>query len=102
MQCQRCPINNTPVHLSALETASRLVQAEGPLRLWRGVSTIFGACIPAHAAYFTLFETCKKAFNADGPDHAPLGAGAAGVCATIAHDLIMTPMDVRWPRVVMD
>jgi solute carrier family 25 iron transporter 28/37 len=55
---------------------------------------MFGASIPAHAAYFSIFEACKRSFGADGPDHTPLAAGAAGVVATIAHDGIMTPWDV--------
>lgn len=55
---------------------------------------MFGASIPAHAAYFSLFEFLKYTFDADGPEHTPLASGAAGVGATVAHDLIMTPMDV--------
>jgi len=33
-----------------------LVRAEGLFRLWRGVPTMFVGCVPAHAAYFSIFE----------------------------------------------
>ena len=48
-----------------------------------------------HAAYFSVFENMKHILQANGPGHTPLAAGLAGVAATISHDLIMTPMDVR-------
>lgn len=94
MQCQRCPSNGNPIQLSAIATARRLVAEEGPLRLFRGVSTMLGASLPAHAVYFSVFEAAKKAFGADSPDHTPLQSGASGVVATVCHDMIMTPMDV--------
>lgn len=101
----------------------------GVLRMWRGVQTMLSGCVPAHAAYFTIYEGCKAAFsqplprvlgeegtaaggadsaargNAErgdtgtvlgaGPDStcSPLAAGAAVALATMAHDVIMTPMD---------
>jgi hypothetical protein len=47
---------------SSLASVSRLIQQEGLFRLWRGVSTMFIACIPAHAAYFSVLETCKAKY----------------------------------------
>ncbi|DAZ94190.1 TPA: hypothetical protein N0F65_000417 [Lagenidium giganteum] len=94
MQCQRCPVNGKPLKLSAIETGRKLVAEEGPLRLFRGVSTMLGASLPAHAVYFSVFEAAKKLFGADTADHTPIASGAAGVCATVCHDMIMTPMDV--------
>jgi len=96
--------------------------------MWRGVQTMLSGCVPAHAAYFTIYEGCKAAFSqplprvpadagsaADGADSvgrgdaepggagvtgaapdgacSPLAAGAAVALATMAHDVIMTPMD---------
>lgn len=73
----------------------RLVHREGLLRLWRGVSTILPATIPAHAIYFSVFEQSKVAFGAnDHSEHTPLAAAACGALATLGHDMIMTPMDV--------
>lgn len=130
MQCQRCPVNGKPLKLSAIQTGRKLIAEEGPLRLFRGVSTMLSASLPAHAVYFSVFEAMKKSFGADSAEHTPIAsgtlpvllllcvvdhcsnkthtscsfvamngvataAGAAGVVATVCHDTIMTPMDVR-------
>ncbi|KAG6620082.1 mitoferrin-like protein [Phytophthora cinnamomi] len=94
MQCQRCPVNGNPLQLTATQTARQLVAEEGPLRLFRGVSTMLGASLPAHAVYFSVFEAAKKALGADTQTLTPMASGTAGVIATVCHDLIMTPMDV--------
>jgi solute carrier family 25 (mitochondrial iron transporter), member 28/37 len=60
-----------------------------------GVSTMLSASLPAHAVYFSVFESAKKSFGADSPEHTPIASGASGVVATVCHDMIMTPMDVR-------
>ena len=31
--------------------------------MWRGVQTMFTGCIPAHSAYFTIYESCKPVFG---------------------------------------
>uniref|UniRef100_K3X9N6 Mitoferrin n=1 Tax=Globisporangium ultimum (strain ATCC 200006 / CBS 805.95 / DAOM BR144) TaxID=431595 RepID=K3X9N6_GLOUD len=94
MQCQRCPVNGKPLKLSATHTARKLIAEEGPLRLFRGVSTMLSASLPAHAVYFSVFESMKKTLGADSAEHTPIASGAAGVVATVCHDMIMTPMDV--------
>ncbi len=82
------------VGMTPMEAASRLVQREGFFRLWRGVSTMLSACVPAHAAYFSALESCKERFGVNGREHNVAGAAAAGAVATLFHDSIMTPMDV--------
>lgn len=52
------------------------------------------ACVPSHAAYFSVYEVAKRKLGVDRPGHHPFAAGLAGACATIMHDGIMTPMDV--------
>lgn len=71
-----------------------LLRTQGITRLWRGVSTALMGCIPAHAGYFSIYEWGKISFGADGPNHAPLAAAATGALATVAHDAVMSPMDV--------
>ncbi|KAF1779485.1 Mitochondrial carrier domain [Phytophthora cactorum] len=94
MQCQHCPVNGKPIKLTATQTARKLVAEEGTFRLFRGVSTMLGASLPAHAVYFSVFEAAKKALGADTNTITPMASGSAGVIATVCHDLIMTPMDV--------
>ena len=64
------------------------------MRLWRGVSTMLTGSLPAHAAYFSIYEAGKTQFGADGPDHTPMASALAGAVATTAHDSVMTPLDV--------
>ncbi|CAM9142127.1 unnamed protein product [Chrysoparadoxa australica] len=71
-----------------------MVVGEGPLRLWRGVGTMFIGCVPAHALYFSSLEQCKAQLGVNQPGHHPFGAAVAGGVATVFHDAIMTPMDV--------
>lgn len=101
--CAIFPVDTIKTHLQASTnqrktplniTKQLLNDPKGAFRLWRGVSTMLGACIPAHAAYFSIFEYCKMNFGANGETHTPIAAGLSGALATIAHDMIMTPMDV--------
>jgi solute carrier family 25 (mitochondrial iron transporter), member 28/37 len=96
MQCDSCD-NRTRASSHPFKTikcAKRIVKTSGVLRLWRGVSAMFAGCIPAHAAYFSLFESMKVALGADREGHYPLHAAVCGASATLVHDLMMTPFDV--------
>jgi solute carrier family 25 (mitochondrial iron transporter), member 28/37 len=72
----------------------KLVKQQGMIRLWRGASAMFVACIPSHAAYFSIYEWAKHSLGANAEGHHPVRAAAAGVIATTLHDAILTPMDV--------
>jgi len=143
------PVDTMKTHMQ-VNSATRaslleMIQAQGVPRMWRGVQTMFTGCIPAHAAYFSIFEALKPQLthaamglyspaslyspagssgvisgrvdsqsgflsvgphdplpeagrNTDAEMAAALGAGAAVTLATVAHDLIMTPMDVMKQR----
>ena len=81
--------------LRVMSDLRKAIRADGPLRLWRGVSTMFGGCVPAHALYFSIFESIKKNFtDARSEVKRAMGMAIAGAFATGAHDLVMTPMDV--------
>jgi len=54
---------------------------------------MFAGCVPAHAAYFSIFEAMKRATAADRDGHQPLAAAACGATAALAHDICMTPFD---------
>ena len=104
------------VHRAPTSTIFELITSCGVPRLWRGVQTMFAGCIPAHAAYFTIYEASKpvivdalKASSAaaaldriadtlPGSTSEAVGAGAAVSMATVAHDIVMTPMDVMKQR----
>ncbi|CAE7942234.1 mcfF, partial [Symbiodinium sp. KB8] len=71
-----------------------LLKQHGFARLWRGAPAMLTACIPSHTAYFTVYEVAKDAFGVNSPGHHVVGAAAAGACATVMHDAIITPMDL--------
>ena len=90
IQCERCG------SMSPLQTwncATRIVHREGIFRLWRGVTATFAGCLPAHAAYFSIFESTKIMYGADKEGHNPIQAAACGASAALGHDLCMTPFD---------
>mmetsp|Transcript_19096 Transcript_19096/g.67449 ORF Transcript_19096/g.67449 Transcript_19096/m.67449 type:complete len:316 (-) Transcript_19096:139-1086(-) len=77
-----------------LHSVKVLVKQGGLLRLWRGAPGVAAACIPSHAAYFTVYEHAKEAFGANASGHHPIAAGAAGALSTTLHDAFLTPMDM--------
>ena len=90
IQCERC---GSASPLKTLQCAKRLVNNEGVMRLWRGVSATFSGCIPAHAAYFSIYESSKRMLGVDQSGHFPIQAAICGASAAFAHDLCMTPFD---------
>lgn len=97
------PVDTIKTHLQANPSTGRkaakqrikeLIKERGFRGLWRGCSTMFVGCVPAHAAYFSVYERVKTLTGADQPGHHPLGAALAGSTASVAHDSILTPMDV--------
>lgn len=71
-----------------------IVRTEGPVGLYRGLAAMGLGAGPAHAVYFSVYETCKRKFGGAQPGHHPLVHAAAGVVATTASDAVFTPMDV--------
>lgn len=70
-----------------------LWQEGGIRRFWKGSSVIATGCVPAHAAYFSVYEFFKKHTGID--DHGTQIAAAmmTGACSTFFHDLVITPYD---------
>ncbi|XP_058096128.1 uncharacterized protein LOC131241338 [Magnolia sinica] len=71
-----------------------IMRSEGPLGLYRGIGAMGLGAGPAHAVYFSVYETCKEKLGGNRPGHHPLVHAASGVIATTASDAVLTPMDV--------
>jgi solute carrier family 25 (mitochondrial iron transporter), member 28/37 len=72
---------------------------QGYGRLWRGVQTILIGCIPAHALYFSAYETVKSATRDSKTGQVTAwGSSLAGAAAVLSHDIIMTPLDTMKQR----
>eukprot|EP00250_Pteridium_aquilinum_P015092 c22372_g1_i1 orf=273-1283(-) len=81
-------------HSSLVKTFTSILKREGPLGLYRGIGAMGLGAGPAHAVYFSVYETCKERLGGNHRGHHPLAHGAAGVIATVASDAVLTPMDV--------
>lgn len=62
--------------------------------MYSGGFSIAGGCVPAHAAYFSMYEFLQKKFNVVDEEHHPIEFGVIGALATFAHEFILTPFDV--------
>jgi len=71
-----------------------IVKKEGPLGLYRGIGAMGLGAGPAHAVYFSVYETVKQKLGGNRVGHHPLLHATAGACATVASDAVFTPMDV--------
>ena len=59
---------------------------------WRGSGVVAVGAAPAHALHFSSYELVKKKFS--GSRHEAVGTNfIAPMFATVAHDLIMSPVD---------
>ena len=83
--------NNNSAGRNALKNA---ISSQGLSRMYRGIFAVFAGVIPAHSAFFSVYEITKEKFGANLEGHHPFAAAASGACATMAHDLFMTPLDV--------
>lgn len=100
MQCLKPHANAV---YSSLSDAFRKIRIEeGAFRTVRGINVVMLGAGPAHALYFTTYETTKKMLGNTGTGgHFPLQNAAAGVVATVFHDGIMNPAEVVKQRMQM-
>ncbi|KAH7519069.1 hypothetical protein ACOSP7_029198 [Xanthoceras sorbifolium] len=70
-----------------------ILKLEGPAGLYRGIGAMGLGAGPAHAVYFSVYELCKKFFSRGDPNNSVAHA-VSGVCATVASDAVITPMDM--------
>ncbi|KAF7845277.1 mitoferrin-like [Senna tora] len=84
-----------PVHPTGVRRAlGSILKLEGPSVLYRGIAAMGLGAGPAHAVYFSVYEICKERFSGGVPAGNSAAHAGAGVCATVASDAVMTPMDV--------
>ncbi len=99
LQCLVRPTSGGPTGL--VEGLFQLVQREGIKGSFRGIGAVVCGAGPAHAFYFGIYEQMKKMFQSttllSGESQAPITHALSGVCATLAHDSIMTPADGEFP-----
>ncbi|EGW32873.1 uncharacterized protein SPAPADRAFT_60218 [Spathaspora passalidarum NRRL Y-27907] len=92
-----------------VQSISRITSSEGFYALWKGVSSVVIGAGPAHAVYFSVFESTKtflvnrltnnpRSNKIVTDENHPIFASAAGIAATTASDALMTPFDMLKQR----
>ncbi|XP_011140848.1 mitoferrin-1 isoform X2 [Harpegnathos saltator] len=79
----------------------KMIRQEGVLRPIRGVNAVIFGAGPAHALYFSCYESLKDKFKSARPPINHFVYGAAGCVATILHDGVMNPAEVVKQRLQM-
>ncbi|EYU26693.1 hypothetical protein MIMGU_mgv1a023029mg [Erythranthe guttata] len=75
--------------LNLRQSLGSILKLEGLGGLYRGIAAMGLGAGPAHAVYFSVYESCKKSL----PNN-PIAHAASGVLATVASDAVITPMDL--------
>ncbi|MCE3049615.1 hypothetical protein HAX54_045389 [Datura stramonium] len=78
--------NASPSIRKALEG---ILKSEGLAGLYRGIGAMGLGAGPAHAVYFSVYESCKKRFSGGNPNNSAAHA-ISGVFATVASDAFYT------------
>jgi solute carrier family 25 iron transporter 28/37 len=60
---------------------------------FRGLPALIYGAAPAHAVFFGMYEFTKHNLGGNMAGHHPVEVALAGVCATVAMDAVLTPMD---------
>ncbi|CAM8967308.1 unnamed protein product [Rhodiola kirilowii] len=84
-----CPIKSASVR----EALRSIMKTEGAKGLYRGIGAMGLGAGPAHAVYFSVYETSKKFLSRENPNNS-MAHAASGVLATVASDAVFTPMDM--------
>ena len=75
-------------------TVLNIIKERGFSGFLRGWSAIATGCIPAHIALFSVYEESKSRLSDQNGELSSINAAVCGATATLAHDIIITPMDV--------
>lgn len=89
-----CDVPCSSLRLGVLDTFGSIVRKEGIGHLYKGLPAILVGAIPSHAVYFATYEFVKERLGGRAPGHHPIVNGVSGACAVMAHDAIVTPLDV--------
>jgi solute carrier family 25 iron transporter 28/37 len=79
---------------SVRQVVRDIVRENGWKGFLRGWTAIASGCVPAHIALFTVYENSKAYLSTAEGGLTDFNAALCGGLATLAHDSILTPMDV--------
>jgi solute carrier family 25 iron transporter 28/37 len=86
---------------SFLPTVSQILRRERWSNLYRGCVPVVVAAVPAHGAYFGIYEATKREMmNQTGNRNWAIAVSAS--CSTAGHDIVSVPFDVVKQRMQVD
>ncbi|KAK7078021.1 hypothetical protein SK128_006607 [Halocaridina rubra] len=86
---------------SIREGLFKMINSEGIMRPLGGVTAVILGAGPAHALYFSAYESIKKTFGSNNKFQNNIVNASAGCGATLLHDAVMVPADVVKQRMQM-
>jgi len=75
------------------DIVKQLFKEGGIPAFYRGIGLVACGSMPAHAAFFSVYEFARTKFDVNDEEHHPYLFALTGAVATFTHDLIMTPID---------
>lgn len=79
-----------------------IVRNERWTHLYRGCVPVLWSAVPAHGAYFSIYEATKRKMSTAGEDDSTAGIAVSAAFATVAHDTVSIPFDVVKQRMQVD
>ena len=80
-------------NISFFQIIRKLYNEGGIRAFYRGIGLIACGSMPAHAAYFSVYEFSRFKLGINDEKHHPYLFALTGASAIFLHDLILTPID---------
>jgi solute carrier family 25 S-adenosylmethionine transporter 26 len=97
----RAQLGQVPAGVGALESARRIVDAEGPGGLFVGLGPNIAYAAPTDVVKFAVYDSIKRrAKSAKGGELSPLEAAVCGAIGSAIAQATCTPLDVVRTRVI--
>jgi solute carrier family 25 iron transporter 28/37 len=91
---------------SFVPTLTQMLRKERWSNLYRGCVPVVVAAVPAHGAYFGIYEAAKRAMitrsGSSSDTSRNMAIAVSASCATAAHDFVSVPFDVIKQRMQVD
>lgn len=79
----------------------KMLREERWAHLYRGCVPVLCSAVPAHGAYFSIYEATKRRVSRGGQE-STIGIALSATTATLAHDAVTVPFDVVKQRMQVD
>lgn len=79
--------------MTFIKIVKKLYSEGGIAAFYRGLGLIACGSMPAHAAYFSVYELMRRKFGVNDEENHPYLFALTGATAAFFHDLILTPID---------